>query len=271
MEKLFSIFFAIAIGISGISNTTQDVETTKTTNSELNQAEYKDYDKIIIGIDNYEPLTFLDDNNNLVGFDIDLAKAASEKMGVDIEFKFIDWEDQILGLEDDKIDLVWCGLTITEDRKQILEFTKPYISNNIITIVKPDSDIKQVSDLKNKKIGSTFYSADYLSLENGSSLPVMDITTQYSIDELFSALATDKIDAVIINEIEGLYYINNNEYDFRQLEENFEVEYYGVAAKKGNTQLIQDLQTALNEIGTDGTGTKLSNKWFGKDIYIYNE
>ena len=96
---------------------------------------------------------FRDDKNELVGFDIDLAKAAAEKMGCKIEFQPIDWDSKEMELNTGKISLIWNGFTITDDRLASMEFTKPYLNNRQIIVVKDGSDIKSKADLVGKNVG----------------------------------------------------------------------------------------------------------------------
>ena len=96
---------------------------------------------------------FRDDKNELVGFDIDLAKAAAEKMGCKIEFQPIDWDSKEMELNTGKISLIWNGFTITDDRLASMEFTKPYLNNRQIIVVKDGSDIKSKNDLVGKNVG----------------------------------------------------------------------------------------------------------------------
>ncbi len=227
--------------------------------------------KIIVGLDeNFPPMGFRDDKNELVGFDIDLGKAAAKKMGVEIEFQPIDWDSKELELKSKKVDLLWNGVTITDERKQNMLFSKPYIKNNQIILVNPTSDIKTKADLAGKKIG----------LQKGSSARNAvdkDTETVKTIKEIveypdnisaFLDLSIGRTDAVVVDEIVAKYYLTQNPNKFVMLGDNFGGEEYGVAMRLDDTALNEKLQKALDEMNADGTSAEISKKWFNDDIMI---
>ena len=226
--------------------------------------------KIIVGLDDeFPPMGFRDENNEIVGFDIDLAKAAAEKLGSEIEFQPIDWDTKELELENGNIDLIWNGLTITDERTAAMDFTKPYLKNKQIIIVKNDSEIQSKADLAGKNIGVQAGSSALDAVEGDEMYADLGEVNSYDTNILaFTDLDIQRVDAVVADEIVARYYLANNENDFRVIEDgNFGDEVYGVAAKKGNTKLISALQAALDSLSADGTAAEISIKWFGEDIY----
>ena len=226
--------------------------------------------KIIVGLDDeFPPMGFRDENNEIVGFDIDLAKAAAEKLGSEIEFQPIDWDTKELELENGNIDLIWNGLTITDERTAAMDFTMPYLKNKQIIIVKNDSEIQSKADLKGKNIGVQAGSSALDAVEGDEMYADLGEVNSYDTNILaFTDLDIQRVDAVVADEIVARYYLANNENDFRVIEDgNFGDEVYGVAAKKGNTELISALQAALDSLSADGTVAEISIKWFGEDIY----
>ena len=226
--------------------------------------------KWVIGLDDeFPPMGFRDENNEIVGFDIDLAKAAAEKLGCEVEFQPIDWDTKELELENGNIDFIWNGLTITDERAQAMDFTKPYLKNKQIIIVKNGSDIQSKDDLKGKKIGVQAGSSALDAVEGDDIHAELGEISTYDTNILaFTDLDIARLDAVVADEIVARYYLANNDNDFRVVE-NGDVgdEVYGVAAKKGNTEFIGKLQAALDAMSQDGTAAKISEKWFGEDIY----
>ena len=106
-----------------------------------------------LGLDaDFAPMGFTDDNGEIVGFDIDLAKAVGEKMGVDVEVKPIDWDSKDMELSSGKIDVIWNGFSITDERRQEVLFSNPYLSTKQSIVVKKGSDITKKADLAGKKI-----------------------------------------------------------------------------------------------------------------------
>ena len=212
---------------------------------------------------------FRDDNNEIVGFDIDLAKAAAEKLGCEVEFQPIDWDTKELELESGSIDCIWNGLTITDERQESMEFTKPYLKNKQIIIVKNGSDIQSKDDLNGKKIGVQSGSSAFDAVEADEIYASLGEIDSYDTNILaFTDLDIERLDAVVADEIVARYYLANNDNDFRVIENgDFGDEVYGVAAKKGNTEFVEKLQAALDAMSQDGTAAEISVKWFGEDIY----
>jgi len=111
--------------------------------------------KIVVGLDdNFPPMGFRDEKNQLVGFDIDMAKEAAKRLGVEVEFKPIDWSAKEAELSGKRVDALWNGLTITEERKQNIAFTAPYMENHQIIVVPANSAIKGKADLAGKVVGA---------------------------------------------------------------------------------------------------------------------
>lgn len=262
MKKFLSILLASAmlIGVVGCGNS-QDATADSNDSSE----------KIIVGLDDqFPPMGFRDENNEIVGFDIDLAKAAAEKMGVEVEFQPIDWDSKELEIETGKIDLIWNGFSINDERLETFEFTKPYLNNRQIIIVPDGSTIAAKADLAGKNVGIQKGSsavdavmADPINTEF-ASMP------EYETNVLaFEDLKIGRVDAVVADEIVAKYYIAENpNAKLVALDDSFGSEQYGIAAKKGNTELISKLQTALDECNADGTAAKISTDWFGEDIVV---
>ncbi len=226
--------------------------------------------KFVVGLDDeFPPMGFRDDNNEIVGFDIDLAKAAAEKLGCEVEFQPIDWDTKELELESGNIDCIWNGLTITDERAEAMEFTKPYLKNKQIIIVKNASEINSKDDLKGKKIGVQAGSSALDAVEGDDIYGELGEVSTYDTNILaFTDLDIERLDAVVADEIVARYYLANNENDFRVIEDgDFGDEVYGVAAKKGNTEFVEKLQAALDAMSQDGTAAQISEKWFGEDIY----
>jgi len=224
---------------------------------------------IVIGLDdNFPPMGFHDDKNELIGFDIDLAKEAGKRLGVEVTFKPIDWSAKEAELNGNRIDVLWNGLTITEERKANILFTKPYLENRQIVVVTDKSAITSKAQLKGKVVG----------VQDGSSAVEAvqkDEATAKSIKELkkfgdnvtaLMDLSAGRLDALVLDEIVGRYYIAKNPRDYRVLEDNFGTEEYGVGTRKGDTELSAKLDKALDDMKADGTAAKISTQWFGKDI-----
>lgn len=225
--------------------------------------------KVVVGLDdNFPPMGFRDDKNNIVGFDVDMAKEAAKRLGMEVEFKPIDWNSKEAELNGKRVDVLWNGLTITEKRKENILFTNPYMENRQIIVVAANSPLKNKADLAGKVVGTQEGSSSVEAIEK-------DAATMKSFKELkkysdnvaaLMDLKTGRLDAVVVDEIVGRYYIAKKPGEYNVLTENFGFEEYGVGLRKDDKELLAKLQKALDEMKKDGTSAKISKQWFGEDI-----
>lgn len=111
--------------------------------------------KIVVGLDDtFAPMGFKNDKGEIVGFDIDLAKAVGQKLGIPVEFKSINWDSKVIDLNNKNIDLIWNGLTITDERKKEVLFTNPYLQNSQVVVTKAGSTVLTKADLKGKVVAA---------------------------------------------------------------------------------------------------------------------
>lgn len=227
----------------------------------------KDDNKLVIGIDDkFAPMGFRDDKNEIVGFDIDYAKAAAEKMGMEVTFQPIDWSSKESELNSGRIDLIWNGYTITDERKGKVLFTKPYLKNSQVVVTLADSEITQLSDLAGKEVGLQSLSSAADALDAAPIKSEIKNISEFPDNVLaLSDLKTKRLDAVVIDEVVARYYMAKEEGTFKLLDESLAPEEYGIGVKKGNEELLNKLQKALDELNQDGTAAEISQKWFGED------
>ncbi|WP_409305049.1 amino acid ABC transporter substrate-binding protein [Peribacillus sp. SCS-155] len=230
-------------------------------------AEKEKNDTLVIGIDDkFAPMGFRDENNEIVGFDIDMAKAASEKMGMKAKFQPIDWTTKESELSSGRIDLIWNGYTITDERKKKVLFTKPYLKNAQVVVTKADSKIAKLEDLTGKVVGLQSLSSAADALNASPLKSKVKTVTEFSDNVLaLNDLKTGRIDAVVVDEIVINYYMTKEKDSFKILDESLAPEEYGIGVKKGNEELLNTLQKALDEMNEDGTSAKISKEWFGED------
>ncbi len=224
---------------------------------------------IVVGLDdNFPPMGFRDEKNELVGFDIDLAREAGKRLGAEVSFKPIDWNAKEAELNGKRVDVLWNGLTITEERKANILFTTPYLENRQIVVVVDKSPIKTKAELAGKVVG----------VQDGSSAVEAvqkDAATAKSIKELkkfpdnvtaLMDLSAGRLDALVVDEVVGRYYAAKKPGEYRVLDENFGTEDYGVGTRKDDKELMAKIQKAMDDMKTDGAAAAISTKWFGKDI-----
>jgi polar amino acid transport system substrate-binding protein len=227
--------------------------------------------KFVVGLDDqFPPMGFRDESGNIVGFDIDLAKAAGKKLGVEVEFKPVDWDGVILSLNKGDIDVIWNGLTITEERKQKIAFSKPYLENHQIIVVKADSKIAAKADLSGKTVGLQLGSSSETALNaDTATVGTLKGVRKYPNNvEALMDLSAGRVDAVVVDEIVGRYYIAKKPGEYKVLTDNFGTEAYGVGFRSSDAKFQEAIDKALDEMKADGTAAEISKTWFGEDILV---
>lgn len=253
MKKIMLALIALLLlaGCSNSSTTTND-------------------DALVIGVDDtFAPMGFRDENNELVGFDIDLANAIADKLDVEITFQPIDWSMKETELNAGNIDLIWNGYTITEKRQEQVNFTTPYLKNRQIIVVLADSDVNDKNDLVNKSVAVQKESS---ALE--AVLKEADLASQFKDGkpiefdtniECFMDLEAKRSDAIVCDEVLARYVIKQRgEANYRILEDNYGEEEYGIGVRKTDTELLNDLNNALQTCMDDGTYQEVYNTWFAE-------
>ncbi|MDN4607697.1 amino acid ABC transporter substrate-binding protein [Sporosarcina highlanderae] len=222
---------------------------------------------LVIGVDDkFAPMGFRDENNELTGFDIEYAQAVAENMGMNVKFQPIDWKTKETELSSGRIDLIWNGYTITDERKKKVLFTKPYLKNAQVIATLKNSDIANLNDLSGKNVGLQALSSAADALNANPISSEIKSISEYSDNVLaLSDLKAGRVEAVVIDEVVIDYYMAKEEGTFKVIEESLAPELYGIGVKKGNEALLEKLQAALDKVNTDGTATAISEKWFGED------
>lgn len=237
-----------------------------------------DDNTIVVGLDvGFAPMGFEQDGE-IVGFDIDLARAVIEdKMGMTVQFQPIDWDSKEGELNTGKIDLIWNGLSRSPEREEQMALTNSYLKNDQILVVKSDSGITSSADLTGKVLamqeGSTAEDAwDEFSAANTDITPS---TVNLLSDNVvcLTELEQDKADVVLMDSVVAEYYLSTNEAysNLTILDEVIVSEEYAVAAAKSNTELRDQVNDAIGECVADGTAAEISEKWFGSDIIYWEE
>ncbi|EKS4342167.1 amino acid ABC transporter substrate-binding protein [Clostridium sporogenes] len=238
------------------------------TDKKLNSLEkIKEAGKITVGLDDsYPPMEFRDKENKLVGFDIDLGNEIGKKLGVKTEYTTTDFNGILLALNSGKFDVIISGLSITDKRKEAIDFSEPYVmGGQVIAVNKNNNTINKLSDLKDKTIGCQLGSTGDKAATEIKGLK--EIKRYDKITEAFHELIAGRIDAVIMDAQVGGYYISKEKDKYKVLEETVSKEPMGIGFKKEDKELKEAVQKALNELKEDGTLSKLSIKWFGFDAY----
>lgn len=228
-----------------------------------------DKDEIVLGFDNtFVPMGFKNDNGDYEGFDIELAQEVGKKMNKTIKLQPIDWKMKETELNSGNVDLLWNGYSITEERKEKVAFSKPYMKNRQAIITLKDSDIKTKADLSGKKVAAQDQSSAVDAIGKAKD-DFKELVTFPTNDEALRDLESGRVDAVVADEILARYYIKlKGEEKYEVLNEDFGDEEYGIGMRKDDTKLQEALNKALEEVIADGKAAEISNKWFGEDIVL---
>lgn len=168
--------------------------------------------KFIVGLDDsYPPMGFRDEKNEIVGFDIDLAREVASRMGVEVEFQPIDWDSKELELNSGKIDCIWNGMSITDERIENMFFAKPYIANQQIIIVPASSGITSKAQLEGKIIGLQKGSSSLDALNaDPVSAKVKEVVEYADNVSAYMDLQAGRIDVFVVDSVVGRYVISQN-------------------------------------------------------------
>ncbi len=259
------IFFSLLILVGVITLTACSTESTVNT-----WADVEDQGYFVVGLDDtFAPMGFRDNNGNLVGFDVDLAKEVASRLGVEVRFQPIDWDSKVLELNAGTIDMIWNGLTITDSRLEEMSFSNPYLSNSQMIMVKAGSTIDTLNDLTNLTVGVQLSSAAQDAVESSAIYDDLGNVIKYdNYNQALLELQNGTIDAVVIDEIMGRYIISQNEGLYDVATENFGEEEYGIGFRLTSTDLRDKFNEVLEDMIADGTAAQISTNWFDEDIFL---
>lgn len=255
-------------GCGSANNTDKDPQQTAQTDTSWQNIQDKGY--FVMGLDDaFPPMGFRDENNEIVGFDIDLAKEAAKRLGVDVKFQTIVWESKLEEINSGNIDVIWNGFSVTPDREKEYLFTKPYIKNRQVIVVTADSPINTKADLEGKKIGiQAGSSAQDAVLKDKATYEVIK-DNMLEFDDNVMAMKDLKgggLDAVVVDIIVGKYYVSKHPGEYKFLEEDFGAEDFAVGLRLTDKAFLAEMNKALDDMKADGTASQISNKWFNEDI-----
>ena len=225
----------------------------------------------VLGLDDsFPPLGFRDDDNEIVGYDIDLAKEVAKRLGVQFKAQPIDWDAKEMELETGKIDCIWNGFTITEDRKNALSMTFPYLDNEQVLVVRANSGITTLADMKGKIVGFQSGSSAQEAIDDNPDFK-KSLGDTVSYKENITALNDLKIggvDGIVMDSVVANYSIAQTGEPFAIVKQALANEEYGIGFRKKEPELRDEVEKILKEMAGDGTVAKISAKWFGNDISV---
>ena len=229
---------------------------------------------LVVGLDDtFAPMGFRDDEGNIIGFDVDLATAVAEEMGVEVVFKPIDWTAKEAELKAGTIDCIWNGFSVTPDRLENLAMSAQYLQNTILLMTLADSpiDITDGSQLANYKIGTqTDSSALDMLMENEYYETYKDNIVEYdTYDVAITDLKAGRVDVLAIDKVLGEYTNENMNGEMKTCTYALGDEYFAIGFDADNTELRDEVDPALKTVIDNGKAGEISKKWFNHDIMVF--
>jgi ABC-type amino acid transport substrate-binding protein len=223
----------------------------------------KDKGEIKVAIEGaYPPYNYINDKNELEGFDIDIANEVAKKLGVKANLVATPWDSMIPALTGKKFDIIISDMAITEERKKKVAFSDPYFTTGNQLFVPKNSPIKEPKEMKGKKIGVTISTtASEMATKNGADIKL------YKNDFLaFEDLVNGRLDGVATDQGVGAKIIIDRNYDLKAVDGLLNTELAGMTIRKNDNELRNEINKVIKEMQKDGSYEAISKKWFNKDI-----
>lgn len=214
--------------------------------------EYLSKGYIVVGVDDhFPPMGFRDENNDIVGFDIDLADAVGERLGIEFRIQKIEWDQKEFELKSGKIDAIWNGFTINEDRAQNIAFSIPYMKNKQVIVVKSDSPYQTKEDLLAKKdllvcVQNASTAEDAIKSSDFNNKEVLKVTD--NVSALNNELKSGRVDCVIMDLVVAEYKIKNDSSIRIISDGELANEEFAVGMRKGEEEIIAKINAILIEL-----------------------
>ena len=269
-KGILGLLALVGVAVMSLAGCTQLASNLKVDNWD----KYQQQKSITVGFDNtFVPMGFEEKNGDYAGFDIELAQYVSKKLGITIHFQPIDWDMKETELQNGTIDAIWNGYSATDERREKVAFTIPYMQNTQILVVKKLSGIHSVEDMTGKVLGAQNGSSGMLDFEEHpevlkNRVKGGDADQYQSVNEAIIDLKNDRIDALLIDRVYADYYLTTegiaDEYD--TIPSGFESESFAVGVRPADKKLLEALNQAFKELYQEGVFQQISQKWFGEDV-----
>ena len=227
--------------------------------------------KLIVALEGaWQPWSFHDESDTLVGYDVEVSRAIAEKLGVEPEYVESDWDSLFAGLDAGRYDIVCNGVEVTEERAKTYAFTTPYgYIHTALAVRKDNEDIHSFEDLKGKTTANSLAST-YMELAESYGATVQGIDT---LEETIQLLTAGRIDATLNADVSFYDYLNvHPDADFKLVAQTEDASHVAIPLRKGDASatLLEAINTAIEELRADGTLKELGEKYFGQDISAEN-
>lgn len=226
-----------------------------------------DSGQLILGLDaSFKPMGYTDENDQIVGFDIDLAEEVCARMNIQLVKQPINWDTKEEDLNGGRIDCIWNGMSVNPSRQETMNLSEPYMKNAMVFVVPADSEAKTMDDLKNSVI----------AVQNGSTAQeileacdIADTITEQTLAtnvEALQQMELGLVDAVFLDSVVAEYEIASSGKDYQILPDGLEQEEYAIGFRKEDQALRDEVQKTLDDMKADGTMAEIAIRWFGSDV-----
>lgn len=241
------------------------------TAAELTDWEYiKNKGEFVVGITLYEPMNYYDENGKLTGFDTEFAEAVAELTGVKVKFQEIEWDQKEMELKSKKIDAIWNGLTVTEERKENMAFSTSYVVNQQVVVIKKSNadKYKSLADLKGATICAESGSAGESAIEADANLSEASYVASSAQKDALLEVKAGTCDAAVLDLTLAQAVINDDtDYSDLMIMEgtNLQSEEYAIGMRLEDVETVKVINEAIAKLLADGTLAKLGEK-YGIDV-----
>ncbi len=223
--------------------------------------------KLVVALEGaWQPWSYHDESDTLVGYDVEVSRAIAEKLGVEPEYVESDWDSLFAGLDAGRFDIVCNGVEVTDERAKTYDFTTPYgYIHTALAVRKDNEDIKSFEDLKGKTTANSLAST-YMELAESYGATVQGIDT---LEETIQLLTAGRIDATLNADVSFYDYLNvHPDADFKLVAQTEDASHVAIPVRKGDdsASLLEAINTAIDDLREDGNLKALGEKYFGQDI-----
>ena len=249
---------------------------TNSTASEGGDWQYiTDKGNFVAGITLFEPMNYYDENGELTGFETEFTKAVCEKLGVEAKFQEIEWDKKEIELNAKTIDAIWNGLTVTEERKENMGFSKSYVRNKQVVVIKADNKDKYTDEasMAGASCAAESGSAGQTAIETSSVLSQNEFVGASAQKDVLLEVKAGTVELGVLDYVMAKASIGEGtDYSDLMIVEGVELapEEYAIGMRKGDTETIEKVNGAIDELVADGTLKALAEKYGLADVYAFD-
>lgn len=251
-------------------------DSTDSTASEGGDWQYiADKGNFVAGITLFEPMNYYDENGELTGFETEFTKAVCEKLGVEAKFQEIEWDKKEIELNAKTIDAIWNGLTVTEERKENMGFSKFYVRNKQVVVIKADNKDKYTDEasMAGASCAAESGSAGQTAIETSSVLSQNEFVGASAQKDVLLEVKAGTVELGVLDYVMAKASIGEGtDYSDLMIVEGVELapEEYAIGMRKGDTETIEKINGAIDELVADGTLKALAEKYGLADVYAFD-